>query len=435
MFSSHEFGIYSTILAIISTVTVGTILKLDQALPIAKENERESLIRIGFLINTLVSFIILIVFLIIVQFHESEILNIHIIICISLSILVNGFSNMLIGLNVSLGNFSINARYQVYRSISLTGLQLLFGTIGFLKFGLIYAFLFSQTLTLIYLVIIYKNSLSNVLKLNNILEDYYTLKLKYFDFVCYLTPSSLIRTFGTNLPSMLFSVTYGISYSGLYGLVTRAFMTPLYMVSISIAQPFIKNLSDVQNSSEEIKNNVLKTFKLLSLISILPISLYTFNMEFIFTTLFSDEWKNAGKLAIFILPWIIVNFILSPISHVYTVTRTQNQNLLFNISMILLEVIIISYSQLVGISFFKMIAIFGLTNLLLALGQLLNIFYIVKLKKIFLITRIVIPLFAGIIVSYSINVLTDDLISIIVVTLIVASYFIFIKNEMIKSLK
>lgn len=116
---------------------------------------------------------------------------------------------------------------------------------------------------------------------------------------------------------------FGSVSTGLYGLTMRILQAPLNMLGNSLAMVFYKEVAEKTNNRLMISKLLLSTMKTLFLIS-LPI--FAVLMVFgpsLFALVFGEEWRDAGHYAQIMSPWLLLNFIASPLSNLPIILGKQ----------------------------------------------------------------------------------------------------------------
>lgn len=161
-----------------------------------------------------------------------------------------------------------------------------------------------------------------------------------------------------NLPHALVDVTkdlfiavYMIEFFekevlGLYDLSFRMLKIPIVMLGSSIGQVFFKKAIDLKNDNKSIYPLVLKTVRSLFLLSIVPFGVLMVFGEPLFRFVFGDNWARAGYFAQIIAPWLMVNFLVSPISQIPIILKEQKKFFVFGLISAVLLVFCLSLGQL-----------------------------------------------------------------------------------------
>ena len=116
---------------------------------------------------------------------------------------------------------------------------------------------------------------------------------------------------------------FGSVSTGLYGLTMRILQAPLNMIGNSLAMVFYKEVSEKTINGQLISKLLLSTMRTLFLIS-LPVFLLlmVFGPD-LFALVFGSEWRDAGLYARIMSPWLMLNFIASPLSNLPIILSKQ----------------------------------------------------------------------------------------------------------------
>lgn len=165
---------------------------------------------------------------------------------------------------------------------------------------------------------------------------------------------------------------------GSYDHSFRMLKLPLVLVGASIGQVFYNRCSTMFANHEQIYPLLRKTTLTLTALSIVPFGIIFIFGQDLFAWVFGNNWSFSGRISEIIAPWLMVNFIASPISIIPLVIGRQK--LFFWLG------VLNSIVQLCG---------FGLLPLLMKQGIISSeqLFYIISLcMSLFLIGIILITL-------------------------------------------
>lgn len=112
---------------------------------------------------------------------------------------------------------------------------------------------------------------------------------------------------------------------GLYGLSYRMLKMPLIFIGVALGQVFFQKCAVKVNAKEDIVPIMRKAVKTLMLFSIVPFTIIFFFGEELFTFVFGEEWRGAGRFSEIMTPWFMMNFIVSPISGIPVILRRQKE--------------------------------------------------------------------------------------------------------------
>jgi O-antigen/teichoic acid export membrane protein len=130
---------------------------------------------------------------------------------------------------------------------------------------------------------------------------------------------------------------------GFYSYTVRIVRAPLGMVSSSIGQVFYQKGAEQYNQQGDISKLVVATMKKTAMIGIPCLLILVFFGPDLFAFIFSDEWRVSGEFAQILAPWLILNFIVSPVSQVPLIVNKQREAFLLSLlgnGLIVLSIII-----------------------------------------------------------------------------------------------
>jgi O-antigen/teichoic acid export membrane protein len=162
-------------------------------------------------------------------------------------------------------------------------------------------------------------------------RKYHLLKLKYKDFSNInrrkIIGSTYIDFPKVNLPHALMDIIrellivffillfYSKNILGSYDFSFKMLKLPLTIIGGAIGQVYFQKIAIKRNKGESIYEITLLTVKNLFLISIIPFSIIFFYGQELFSFVFGKDWELAGRYSEIMSPWLMVNLLVSPISH------------------------------------------------------------------------------------------------------------------------
>ncbi len=145
---------------------------------------------------------------------------------------------------------------------------------------------------------------------------------RYRRFPAYSTWEGLTNTASLQLAPVVFSAAFGPASVGLYGLAHRVLMLPLSLVGYAVGQAFFAHAPDAHRVGE-MGTSVTHFTATLARLGAPPLMLLVLLGPDLFALFFGLEWKEAGYIAVWMAPWLYLQFIYSPISTVFSVTESQ----------------------------------------------------------------------------------------------------------------
>lgn len=215
-------------------------------------------------------------------------------------------------------------------------------------------------------------------------------KLRGRDFAIAKTYSEFPRV---NLPHALMDVTKELFIAyymmrafekevlGLYDLSFRMLKIPVVMLGSSIGQVFLKKAVDLRNDNQSIFPLLIKTIRTLLLLSIVPFGILMWFGEPLFGFVFGAGWARAGYFSQIMAPWLMVNFLTSPVSQVPLILGKQRAFFYFGIASTVLLIFTLALGDIfpsLNLTFESILWIVSYTQFGLSL---LILFWLIRLTK------------------------------------------------------
>ena len=200
------------------------------------------------------------------------------------------------------------------------GLSLGFG-------GLIGGTVLGQLLACFHLI---KNSTGIVAMLRNfsVISEIIRLAKKFRNFPKYDVPSVFLSVLASQAPNILLASIFSPAVAGFYYLTQRALQAPITLISRSFLDVFKQRASEDYNNSGTARPIFIKTFLMLSAISLSTTVPLYFLIEDLFVLIFGVEWTEAGVYARLLLPALALRLIANPLSFMFYIANKQHLNLL-----------------------------------------------------------------------------------------------------------
>lgn len=271
LYSVADFGAYGIALAIVSILSTVANLRLDQALLVADEQDKKSLIFEGAVFSTAIAVISGIVI--------SAILNVEMAGAVATGVLANTLIQSLYNYQFSAHQEYFCAGLNIFRSAIVVAVQLSLPFV--MQISLVNSYNISSIIMIVaVLLYLLKHQLYQV--------SWQAFK-HYKDFIYANTPHALLNSFSHNLPYYVVSHFVGVQAMGFYAIVERTLRVPINLISQTLRQFFIRKFKDA-NSSQ----NALKASVLLSLVSLPLFALMFVLPESLYLWVFGSEWVGIS---------------------------------------------------------------------------------------------------------------------------------------------
>jgi O-antigen/teichoic acid export membrane protein len=295
------------------------------------------------------------------------------IIIYSLVITINVYMN-------KLELFKKMARGQMLYGISYGLFAMSLGLISPSGLSLIYSFILSHLVQLIYLYFILKKQ-PNYIEHNwdiSLLIQQAKTNIAYPKFNIL---STFLNSASSQLPIVMFAFLYSSEIAGQYSMTVRIVSIPIALVGAAIGNVFFKYATDYYKSNNEQKFNTLvsSTFKYLLLIGSIPLCIIMVYGNDLFRIVLGSNWETAGEFAQLLSPLFLLTFVSSPLTHLFNVVSKQKYNLVFNIIFFVTKISSLLLTYTIYNDPYIAVLVYSLSGVLIVLG--LNS-YLLRIAKI-----------------------------------------------------
>ncbi|MFW1754231.1 lipopolysaccharide biosynthesis protein [Acinetobacter wanghuae] len=271
LYSVADFGAYGIALAIVSVLSTVANLRLDQALLVAEEQDKKSLIFEGAVFSTVIAMISGIVI--------SFILNVEMAGAVATGVLANTLIQSLYNYQFSAHKEYFCAGLNIFRSLIVVVVQLSLPLI--MQISLVNSYNVSSIIMIVaVLVYLLKHQLYQV--------SWQAFK-NYKDFIYANTPHALLNSFSHNLPYYVVSHFVGVQAMGFYAIVERTLRVPINLISQTLRQFFIRQFKSTDSNQSALKASVL-----LSLVSLPLFAIFFILPESLYLWIFGSEWVGIS---------------------------------------------------------------------------------------------------------------------------------------------
>lgn len=348
------FGLFSALIGILGVISTG---KYEYAVMLPeKEDEVLTVVVLSSIITLFFGAVLLVVTLF---FHDTIILYLGNpdfsgwLYLVPISVVLAGFYQIINFWNNRKKSYPLIVRSKIVRSIASNIINLVFGFFkvglkSLTAFGLIIGLVIGQAIEILMLVEI--KSIKNWrTRINLTKAQLISVAKRYSNFPRYDVPSELMTTASVQLPVLLLNRFFEQYIVGLYFQAHKVLSLPMSMIGSSIAQVLFRQLSEVRHHQSVFSDLVHKAYNRLMLIGILPFAIIGVFGREIFHFVFGGEWAEAGVFASLISPWLLFNFIGSPLTIIFSVLEKQKQMFRWMVIMFVARVV----SLLIGFLYFK----------------------------------------------------------------------------------
>lgn len=338
MFTPDEFGIYSLFHSIVVTLSYLATASYEYAIVLPKEERKgNQLFKTALIISLLFTLLCYLGLYVTAPYLSSEFaLSIPFLLLLPLGILFySGYKTYMY--------WSIRKEYYysiAWSKITMSGgtgiFQLGFGVIGLTGIGLFAGYVIGRFAAVCVMFFSNFNEYTKLLKSWQY-KPAKKVALEYIDHPKYVLTSSLLSTGSIELPVFLIGYLFGSEELGFYGLAFRVLMAPVTLVSVSVGHVFFQRFAKRKNSRLPLAEYLLKLWKILLAVSVVPFTIIFIYSEPVFTLLFGDEWLIAGTIGSVLAPMLLFSFITTPTSKALLVLEKQKALPIFSTASVIVR--------------------------------------------------------------------------------------------------
>lgn len=327
IYTPEDFGVFALYIGIVSFIAIVVTARYEMAIVLPKtDKEAINIVALSFMIMM----IIISVIIVSIFFFHKEILILlnsedigNLLYLVPISIFLAGLNQIFNYWANRKKNFKSMSSSQIGQSLGVGVGQ---SSLGFLTLsgGLIFGNIigrFISTYILVKKFITYdKNNLKYINK-TTVLQQ--MKEHKDFPLVNSLHAfSDILRTSGS---VMLISSFFGTTILGFYALSLRVLQVPVGILSSALGQVLYPKLIALHNDKKSLYPYVKKIF-----LGLIAIALPVFGVLYIvvpdlFAFVFGESWRVAGEYSRILIPYLFMNFLISPISSIPIILNKQKE--------------------------------------------------------------------------------------------------------------
>ncbi len=164
---------------------------------------------------------------------------------------------------------------------------------------------------------------------------------RHYRFPLYNTWGLLLNTFSIQLPIFMLTSGFGNTYSGYFSICQRVLVIPTLLISGAIAPVFYSRARKAV-SDGNIKQLTLRILKSIAGVNAFFIMFVGMFGEPLFSLAFGAQWARSGAYASALAPWLLFNFLVTPLASLPLILERQKTDLLFQIVLFAVRALSIS---------------------------------------------------------------------------------------------
>lgn len=166
-----------------------------------------------------------------------------------------------------------------------------------------------------------------------------SLARTYKDFPLINLPHALSDNLREVLVALLIIEVFSEQIFGSFDHTFRMLRLPVMIIGTSISQILFNRISSYRLEKKMLMPIVAKVFLSLSVLSLIPFSIVYFYGQPLFVFVFGEQWQESGRLSEIMAPWLMLNFVSSPLTIIPLVLEQQKKFFFIGISASIFQVL------------------------------------------------------------------------------------------------
>ena len=165
----------------------------------------------------------------------------------------------------------------------------------------------------------------------------FRIATRYRRFPLFSTPGALFNNAGSTLNPVLISALFSTAAAGVFSLSHRVISMPMGLVGSAIGQVFLSQSVDA-NRAGTLGSLVVEVQSRLIRIALPPTMILILFGPDLFGFIFGQEWYKAGEFSRWMAIWLFFQFIVSPLSMIFSVLSKEHQYVVWQGALFVLSI-------------------------------------------------------------------------------------------------
>ncbi|WP_414433620.1 lipopolysaccharide biosynthesis protein [Alloalcanivorax venustensis] len=203
---------------------------------------------------------------------------------------------------------------------------------------------------------------------------------RYRRFPLFDTSYAVFFAAGQQSPTVLLGLMFGPSAAGLYALSERVLSAPLNVIGGAVGSVFFSHVSD-STSVLERNQMILNVYTKMFYLSLMPAVIIFLFGEEVFGYVFGEAWIEAGKIATYLVPFFVSQFVVSPLITIFAVLEEQKAAAFLQGAIFFARIIVLILGSMFW-SLETVVVMFSVVSVIGAILQLCFIFWRCKIPPL-----------------------------------------------------
>ena len=174
------------------------------------------------------------------------------------------------------------------------------------------------------------------------------LAKRYRRFPLFTSWSTVANSASLQVAPLMLASFFSPVVVGFYGVAHMVVNMPMSLIGSATGQVFFQKASEEKNRTGSVKTVVQEVHQRLVSIGIFPILILMIIGEELFALVLGAQWGTAGGYARILAPWLLLVFIASPLSTIFSVLEKQTIGLAFNLMVLFSRIAVLYVGGIYG---------------------------------------------------------------------------------------
>jgi O-antigen/teichoic acid export membrane protein len=147
-------------------------------------------------------------------------------------------------------------------------------------------------------------------------------------------PADTINAASGQLPLLLIANRFGAEASGIFALTIRVLGAPIGLLGAAVLDVFKRSAASSYRDKGHCREEYRRTFWLLAAGGVILALGVIVIAESLFVVAFGEPWRQAGVIAIWLMPMFALRFVASPLSYVFYIAGKQQVDLVWQCALL-----------------------------------------------------------------------------------------------------
>ena len=168
----------------------------------------------------------------------------------------------------------------------------------------------------------------------NIGELVQRLWSRYRRFPMFALPADAVNTTAAQLPVIIIAARFGADVAGYLALAMRTLGAPISLMGTAVLDVFKRHAATSWRETGSARGDYQQTFLVLGAGAVVAAVIFAVFGEELFAFAFGESWRQAGRIAVWLLPLFALRFVASPLSYMFYIAEKQHLDMIWQIALL-----------------------------------------------------------------------------------------------------